>query len=78
MSNENAIVQLYQDGGCTGPRETIPTTAATAVRDAIAWAESQAGHPWDGIIVTVYSDENQRDLIDTHQVAHRDGAWECV
>ena len=74
----NATVQLYQECGVSGPRATIQTTIETAVADAIAWAESQAGHPWDGILVTVYSDEDQRNPIETHDISCREGAWECV
>lgn len=73
-----ATCKLYQDGGVGGPHAEIETTEESAVRDAIAWAEGQAGHPWDGVLVTVYADPSLRQQVETHQIECRDGAWECV
>jgi hypothetical protein len=76
----NAVCQLYQDGGVSGPSGTISTTPEKAVEDAIEWSEGQIGHPWDGILVNVYEDEDEGrcNPIETHQIEMRDGAWECV
>ncbi len=49
-----ATVQLYQDGGVSGPRETIDYVDEDSVRD---WVDGQIGHPWDGVLVNVYDDE---------------------
>jgi hypothetical protein len=73
-----ARVRLSQDGGRSGPSAIIETTTDSAVRDAIAWSESQQGHPWDCILVATYEDETERSPIDTHQIEHRDGAWELA
>jgi hypothetical protein len=75
-----ATCYLSNDG-CSGPKETIPTTIETAVADAIAWAEGQIGHPWDCILVNVYvegKDVCGGSPFETHQIEYRDGAWECV
>ena len=71
-----ASVYLAQDGGVSGPRTTLLTTADTAVADAIAWAESQAGHPWDCLLVNVYDEETMRGECESHQVENIDGSWE--
>lgn len=76
-----ATINLSQDGGVSGPKTTIETTIETAVADSIAWAEGQAGHPWDCILVNVYDSgdaAHHATPVETHQIECRDGAWECV
>ncbi len=75
-----ATVNLYQEGGVSGPRATIDTTLEGAVKDAIAWAQGQTGHPWDVVLVTVYADddEGQQRQIATHDIECRAGVWKCV
>jgi len=72
-----ARIQLANDGGSPGPTGTIDASLDT-VNDAIAWAESQVGHPYDCILVSVYEDETDTNPVETYQIEYRDGAWECV
>lgn len=48
-----AVVRLMNDG-VSGPSAGIEYQNE---RDAINWAASQTGHPWDAVTVEVYEDE---------------------
>lgn len=75
-----AIAKLYNDG-CSGPNGQFATTQQTAVQDAVDWAAGQIGHPWDGMLVNVYEDEESAARgvpVETLDVRMMDGAWEVV
>jgi hypothetical protein len=63
--------ELYQDGGAGGARGQIETTNSRMRRDVIAWARGQIGWPWDGVLATLYSrdDEEQRKPLRTLQIS---------
>ena len=73
-----ATVQHYQDGGVAGNRQPIPYTGIDSV---IVWSEGQIGHPWDGVLVNVYEDDEgsmHENSIETYQLEIRDGGYEVV
>jgi hypothetical protein len=70
-----ATVDLTQEG-VIGKRGTITTTATTAVEDAVEWAESQPGGPWDTVLVRVYQEyEGGSTPLVNYNIESRKGCW---
>lgn len=75
--NVYARCQLCNEG-CSGPTALIMTTLEHVVEDAISWADAQIGHPYDRLAVVVYSDENEREEVESYEAECVDGEWEAV
>jgi hypothetical protein len=75
-----AIAKMYNEG-CSGPRGQFETTLQKAFQDSVDWSEGQIGHPWDGILVNVYENEEatfRGNPVETLDIRMVDGAWEVV